>query len=240
MTFARGPSATPCSAAALRWLDGPQAGLDDASDRSVDGAGLMLDVALDPALAPGTPRAAARRLRPHACDLRRALRQCGQFPGRAVPARQRPAHPLSDGELVNGRRAALARAARALVGARFRLHGRDPATGLDCVGLVAAALAAMGRRVPAPAGYALRNRDIAGALAFAAARGSARSRRCDPRPATCCSSRSGPAQHHLRDRGRGGASSMPMPACGAWSRRPAPLPLADRCATGACRPTAGN
>lgn len=42
--------------------------------------------------------------------------------------------------------------ARALVGARFRLHGRDPATGLDCVGVVAAALG----RSDAPTGYALR------------------------------------------------------------------------------------
>ena len=29
---------------------------------------------------------------------------------------------------------ALAEAAAALVGSRFRLHGRDPATGLDCIG----------------------------------------------------------------------------------------------------------
>jgi murein DD-endopeptidase / murein LD-carboxypeptidase len=41
--------------------------------------------------------------------------------------------------------------ARALVGARFRLHGRDPATGLDCVGVVAVATG-----VEAPRGYALR------------------------------------------------------------------------------------
>lgn len=42
--------------------------------------------------------------------------------------------------------------ARKLVGARFRLHGRDPATGLDCVGVVAAALG----RGDAPSGYAMR------------------------------------------------------------------------------------
>ena len=35
--------------------------------------------------------------------------------------------------------AAIIAAARAAIGARFRLHGRDPATGLDCVGLVACA-----------------------------------------------------------------------------------------------------
>ena len=36
--------------------------------------------------------------------------------------------------------AAIAAAARALVGVPFRLQGRDPALGLDCVGLVGAAL----------------------------------------------------------------------------------------------------
>lgn len=42
--------------------------------------------------------------------------------------------------------------ARALVGTRFRLHGRDPAHGLDCVGLAAAAFALAG----VPSGYPLR------------------------------------------------------------------------------------
>ncbi len=53
--------------------------------------------------------------------------------------------------------AALARAAAALIGCPFRLHGRDPATGLDCVGLVVAALGAIGGQPSAPTGYALRN-----------------------------------------------------------------------------------
>lgn len=47
----------------------------------------------------------------------------------------------------------LARAAEALVGTRFRLHGRDPATGLDCIGLLAAALARCGRQIAVPTGY---------------------------------------------------------------------------------------
>lgn len=47
-------------------------------------------------------------------------------------------------------------AARACVGARFRVHGRDPALGLDCVGVAAQAF---GR--PAPAGYAVRGGDAA-------------------------------------------------------------------------------
>lgn len=56
---------------------------------------------------------------------------------------------------------ALAEAARTLIGCPFRLHGRDPATGLDCVGLVSAALAASGVRPVVPSGYGLRNLDIA-------------------------------------------------------------------------------
>jgi cell wall-associated NlpC family hydrolase len=51
----------------------------------------------------------------------------------------------------------LAGAAAALVGTRFRLHGREPATGLDCVGLVCAALAATGAKPIVPRGYSLRN-----------------------------------------------------------------------------------
>ena len=43
------------------------------------------------------------------------------------------------------------------MGTPFRLHGRDPATGLDCVGLVCAALAATGMKPIAPRGYSLRN-----------------------------------------------------------------------------------
>jgi len=54
----------------------------------------------------------------------------------------------------------MAQAALGLVGSPFRLHGRDPATGLDCVGLVGAALAAAGGQPVAPAGYGLRNLGI--------------------------------------------------------------------------------
>lgn len=57
--------------------------------------------------------------------------------------------------------AALASAAAALIGCRFRLHGRDPATGLDCIGLLAAALAGAGRPAALPNGYGLRLRDPA-------------------------------------------------------------------------------
>ncbi|HQV04232.1 MULTISPECIES: hypothetical protein [unclassified Novosphingobium] len=50
----------------------------------------------------------------------------------------------------------LAQAAEGLVGTRFRLHGRDPATGLDCIGLLEAALARLNRKVTLPGGYPLR------------------------------------------------------------------------------------
>lgn len=62
---------------------------------------------------------------------------------------------------MNAPGAALAAAGLALVGSPFRLNGRDPASGIDCVGLVHAALAAAGAQPVAPRGYGLRNLGIA-------------------------------------------------------------------------------
>lgn len=53
--------------------------------------------------------------------------------------------------------AEFAAAALQLAGSPFRLHGRDPATGLDCVGVCVAALHAIGRKVSVPTSYGLRN-----------------------------------------------------------------------------------
>ena len=53
--------------------------------------------------------------------------------------------------------------ARALIGTRFRLHGRDPASGLDCVGLIICACPAITRP---PEGYALRGGSAAGFAAM--------------------------------------------------------------------------
>lgn len=91
---------------------------------------------------------------------------------------------------------ALAAAAASLVGTRFRLHGRDPAIGLDCVGLLAAALEHLGRPSALPNGYRLRNRDIAAWLPDPAACGFA------PvsdglRPGDVVLTRPGPGQVHL-------------------------------------------
>lgn len=62
--------------------------------------------------------------------------------------------------------AQVARAASALVGTPFRLHGRDPASGVDCVGLAWLALQAAGIAVQLPRAYALRNSDISQHLAL--------------------------------------------------------------------------
>lgn len=55
---------------------------------------------------------------------------------------------------------AFAAAAEALIGTPFRLHGRNPASGLDCIGLVHASLKAIGGTPFAPRGYQLRNISI--------------------------------------------------------------------------------
>lgn len=65
----------------------------------------------------------------------------------------------------------LATAALDLIGVPFRLHGRNPATGLDCVGLVAASMERAGYRPIAPQGYALRALTVRPLLEFATASG---------------------------------------------------------------------
>lgn len=66
---------------------------------------------------------------------------------------------------------ALAAAALELIGVPFRLHGRDPATGLDCVGLVAEAMRRTGFFPVPPQGYAMRSASPHALLRFAAASG---------------------------------------------------------------------
>ena len=91
---------------------------------------------------------------------------------------------------------ALAGAAEALVGTPFRLHGRDPATGLDCIGLVGTALAACGYRVHVPEGYGLRNARIDRFLAFAPRNG-LHPATGPTLPGDVVLTVPGPAQHHL-------------------------------------------
>ena len=75
--------------------------------------------------------------------------------------------------------AALARAALGLVGTPFRLHGRNPSFGLDCVGLVAEAMRRAGYDARAPHGYPLRAAQIAHLLPFADINGFCAAT-CDP------------------------------------------------------------
>lgn len=56
---------------------------------------------------------------------------------------------------------AIAAAALRLVGTRFHLQGRDPATGLDCVGVILTALVASGRMVPPLPHYTMRRTELA-------------------------------------------------------------------------------
>ncbi|MBC7985664.1 MAG: peptidoglycan endopeptidase [Sphingomonadaceae bacterium] len=95
---------------------------------------------------------------------------------------------------MDGCGAAAVAAARACVGARFRAQGRDPATGLDCVGLAAFAVRAGAARLDVPNGYRLRGsveRVAAGleALGFARAQELA--------PGDLMVMRAGPGQGHL-------------------------------------------
>lgn len=90
----------------------------------------------------------------------------------------------------------LARAAEELVGSPFRLHGRDPITGLDCIGLLAAAMEKAGRRIAVPTGYPLRLRDAESWIPDPASCGMAKG--TEPfEPGDVILLQSGPAQLHL-------------------------------------------
>ena len=115
-------------------------------------------------------------------------------------------------------------AARAAIGARFRLHGRDPASGLDCVGLVALAYGA--ERVPS--GYALRGGAPAAVVAQIAACGLAPVEDVAAGDLLLCAS--GPGQLHLAIDSGGGVihadamlrrvverpGPVPWPVIGRW------------------------
>lgn len=92
--------------------------------------------------------------------------------------------------------ACVAAHAAGLIGTPFRLHGRDPAHGLDCIGLAQVALHRAGLPVSAPAGYRLRNTAIDSFLSGVAGpwlepvRGAVRT-------GDLVLVQPGPAQHHL-------------------------------------------
>lgn len=119
--------------------------------------------------------------------------------------------------------------ARALLGVPFRLHGRAPEFGLDCVGLVALAYG-LGDGVPT--GYAVRSRDLAHWERIIRANGFAR-RRAGWRRGDLLVVCPGPAQIHLgvwsgaslihADAGLGRIVETPgtprWPVLSAWLRR---------------------
>lgn len=98
--------------------------------------------------------------------------------------------------------AELAEAAEALEGVPFRLHGRNPATGLDCIGVLASALRATGRSAPLPCDYSARTSavpslaEVARACGFDTASG-------EPLPGDVVLVRIGPCQFHLLIASRG-------------------------------------
>lgn len=92
--------------------------------------------------------------------------------------------------------ASLNQAAEQFIGVPYRLYGRDRLVGLDCIGLVAAALAATGRNPVIPESYALRNSDITALLKFGSANGLRQT--CGAiRPGDIVLVEPGPAQFHL-------------------------------------------
>ncbi len=163
-------------------------------------------------------------LRPYAGDVRRRFANAANFRGEPfLPGNDLLARYPSP-RMTGGR---LAAAAEALVGAPFRLHGRDPAIGLDCVGVVVAALAASAGAVDAPRGYALRNRSIADLLELRCRYGLVDAREADsagrhtPGPA-----RTRPASP--ADRGRTDRFIHAHAGLRRVVAQPGPLPLADR------------
>ncbi|MGK6354482.1 peptidoglycan endopeptidase [Sphingomonas sp. DT-207] len=93
-------------------------------------------------------------------------------------------------------------AARSAVGVRFRLHGRERTSGLDCLGLAALALQAAGWEGFVPSGYALRSGDAVRVRAALLAAGLVEGRA--PRAGDLLLLAAGPGQLHFAvDTGNG-------------------------------------
>ena len=90
----------------------------------------------------------------------------------------------------------LAKAASHFIGVRFQLNGRDPDRGLDCIGLIACSLEAIGETPAVPEGYSLRNSDPSPWIGCAALSGFERA--TGPLEAgDILLIKPGPGQHHL-------------------------------------------
>lgn len=118
---------------------------------------------------------------------------------------------------------ALANAAHALVGTPFQLRGTDPATGLDCIGLVRAALVAIGRSPPALPHYAMRNLDLSRFAAVIPAAGFAKAEGA-LQPGDLLLLRPSAAQYHLAIVGHSPCLIHAHGGLGRVVASPAPLP----------------
>lgn len=90
----------------------------------------------------------------------------------------------------------LAAAAEGLIGTPFRLHGRDPATGLDCIGVLARSLHSIGMPARLPDAYSLRAQEVRGLEIVAEASGFAPAHGASV-PGDVLFARIGPVQFHL-------------------------------------------
>lgn len=125
-------------------------------------------------------------------------------------------------------RAVVLAAARALLGTRFRLHGREPESGLDCVGLICVAFAHAGTVISAPSGYRLTSGRQGDFDHAAQAAGLVRA--IDPEPGDAILCRIGARQWHLGIRSEIGLihadawlgrvverpGAMPWPVISCW------------------------
>ena len=118
---------------------------------------------------------------------------------------------------------ALAHAAEGFLGARFRLHGRDPLTGFDCLGLVIVALAEIGRPIHPTLGYALRNLDPERFLELPATVGFLETI-LPPETGDVLLLQAGPAQLHVAIVGVDGGIVHAHAGLGRVVRTPFPLP----------------
>jgi cell wall-associated NlpC family hydrolase len=104
----------------------------------------------------------------------------------------------------DGRGAGIWNAAAGLIGVRFRLHGRDVASGLDCVGLVVLAMARAGVELRCvPDRYALRGGDATAMADWIAQAGLCRVAKWQTGDMLFCDM--GGGQHHVMIGGRGKA-----------------------------------
>jgi hypothetical protein len=127
--------------------------------------------------------------------------------------------------MTRGERAAAA--VLGCVGAGFRLHGRDPVFGLDCVGVAAVAARGAACAMPVPSGYRLRGGDGA---AVAAMLDGWLARGCGEEAGALLLMRPGAGQLHLGVRVAGGIvhadaglgrvvmrpGALAWPLVGAW------------------------